>query len=196
MLMVDGIEKIGVNLHNVMEKARNLEEAVIFIDEFEEIASNRDMATRVDKSITNEFLKQVPLLKNQGNKVLLVCATNYIRQLDAALLRPGRFDCIIPVGGLDEEGRRTILEHYLSRLNTEEIDLNLIIRMTSRFTPADIEYLFQQVAQFAFEQEYASKRDYRVTTDAFVEILSKIRPSLTDEIVEEFQKDSINYSRI
>ena len=46
--------------------------------------------------------------------------------------------------------------------------------MTSRFTPADIEYLFQQVAQFAFEQEYASKQGYRITTDAFVEILSKI----------------------
>jgi len=196
MLMVDGVEKIGANLHNIMEKARNLEEAVIFIDEFEEIASSRDAATRVDKSITNEFLKQVPLLKNQRNKVLLVCATNYIRQLDAALLRPGRFDCIIPVGGLDEEGRRTILEHYLSRLNTDEIDLNLIVKMTSRFTPADIEYLFQQVAQFSFEQEYANKQDYRVSTDTFVQILPKIRPSLTDEIIEEFQKDSITYSRI
>lgn len=195
MLMVDGVEKIGANLHNIMEKARNLEEAVIFIDEFEEIAASRDIANRVDKSITNEFLKQVPLLKNQGNKVLLVCATNYIRQLDAALLRPGRFDCIIPVGGLDEDGRRTILKHYLSRLNTEEIDLNLIVEMTSRFTPADIEYLFQQIAQFAFEQEYTSKQDYRVTTDTFIQILPKIRPSLTDEIIEEFQKDSIAYSR-
>jgi transitional endoplasmic reticulum ATPase len=126
---------------------------------------------------------------------LLVCATNYIRQLDAALLRPGRFDCIIPVGGLDEEGRRTILEHYLSKLHTENIDLDLIVKMTSRFTPADIEYLFQQVAQFAFEQEYASKQDYQVTTDVFVKILSTIRPSLTDEIIEEFQKDSITYSR-
>jgi transitional endoplasmic reticulum ATPase len=196
MLMVDGVEKIGVNLHNIMEKARNLEEAVIFIDEFEEIASSRDIATRVDKSITNEFLKQVPMLKNQGNKVLLVCATNYIRQLDTALLRPGRFDCIIPVGGLDEDGRRTILEHYLSNLHTQDIDLNLIVKMTSRFTPADIEYLFQQAAQFAFEQEYESKQDYLITTDAFVEILAKIRPSLTDEIIEEFQKDSITYSRI
>jgi len=195
MLMVDGVEKIGLNLHNIMEKARNLEEAVIFIDEFEEIASSRDIATRVDKSITNEFLKQVPMLKNQENKVLLVCATNYIRQLDTALLRPGRFDCIIPVGGLDEDGRRTVLEHYLSKLNTEEIDLNLIVKMTSRFTPADIEYLFQQVAQFAFEQEYANKQDYRVTTDTFIQILPKIRPSLTDEIIEEFQKDSITYSR-
>ena len=195
MLMVDGADKIGVNLHNIMEKVRNLEEAVIFIDEFEEIAASRDIATRVDKSITNEFLKQVPLLKNQGNKVLLVCATNYIRQLDAALLRPGRFDCIIPVGGLDEDGRRTVLEHYLSKLNTEGIDLNLIVKMTSRFTPADIEYLFQQVAQFAFEQEYASRQDYRVTTDTFIQMLPKIRPSLTDEIIEEFQKDSITYSR-
>lgn len=195
MLMVDGVEKIGANLHYIMEKARNLEEAVIFIDEFEEIAASRDIATRVDKSITNEFLKQVPLLKNQGNKVLLVCATNYIRQLDAALLRPGRFDCIIPVGGLDEDGRRTILEHYLSRLNMEDIDLNLIVKMTSRFTPADIEYLFQQIAQFAFEQEYASKQDYRVTTDTFIQIMPNIRPSLTDEIIEEFQKDSITYAR-
>ena len=127
--------------------------------------------------------------------MLLVCATNYIRQLDTALLRPGRFDCIIPVGGLDEDGRRTILEHYLSKLNTEDIDLNLIVQMTSRFTPADIEYLFQQVAQFAFEQEYASRQDYRVTTDTFIQILPKLRPSLTDEIIEEFQKDSITYSR-
>ena len=179
-----------------MEKARSLDEAVIFIDEFEEIAASRDIATRVDKSITNEFLKQVPLLKNQGNKILLVCATNYIRQLDAALLRPGRFDCIIPVGGLDEDGRRTVLEYYLSRLNTEGIDLSLIVRMTLRFTPADIEYLFQQVAQFAFEQEYTSGKDYRVTTDTFVDILAKIRPSLSNEIIEEFQKDSITYSRI
>jgi SpoVK/Ycf46/Vps4 family AAA+-type ATPase len=195
MLMVDGADRIGVNLHNIMEKARKLEKAVIFIDEFEEIAASRDIGSRADKSITNEFLKQVPLLKNQGNKVLLVCATNYIRQLDAALLRPGRFDCIIPVGGLDEEGRRTILEHYLSKLHTENIDLNLIVKMTSRFTPADIEYLFQQVAQFAFEQEYASRQDFRVTTDTFVRILPKLRPSLTDEIIEEFKKDSITYSR-
>jgi SpoVK/Ycf46/Vps4 family AAA+-type ATPase len=195
MLMVDGVERIGINLHNIMEKARNLEEAVIFIDEFEEIAASRDIASRVDKSITNEFLKQVPLLKNQGNKVLLVCATNYIRQLDTALLRPGRFDCIIPVGALDEDGRRTILEHYMSKLHTQDIDLNLIVEMTCRFTPADIEYLFQQVAQFAFEQEYVNKQDYWVTTDTFLHIFPKIRPSLTDEIIDEFQKDSVTYSR-
>ncbi|MDD2317289.1 MAG: AAA family ATPase [Desulfobacterales bacterium] len=196
MLMVDGIEKVGANLRAIMEKVRNLDDTVIFIDEFEEIAGSRDEASRVDKSITNEFLKQVPLLKNQDNNVLLICATNYIRQLDAALLRPGRFDCIIPVGGLNEDERKAILKHYLSRLHTGEIDLERLIKMTTRFTPADMEYLFEQVAQFAFEQELSTKQDYRVTTETIFEIMPKIPPSLTDEIIEEFEKDSITYSRI
>jgi transitional endoplasmic reticulum ATPase len=195
MLMADGVEKLGANLHAIMEKARTLENAVVFIDEFDEIAGSRDEATMVDKSITNEFLKQVPLLKSQGNNILLVCATNYIRHLDAALLRPGRFDCVIPVGDLDKDGRKTILEYYLSRLNTKGIDLDRIVSMTSRFTPADIEYLFQQVAQFSFEEEYAGKHDYVVTTDTFLQMIARVRPSLTEGMIEDFQKDSIAYSR-
>jgi SpoVK/Ycf46/Vps4 family AAA+-type ATPase len=195
MLMADGVEKIGANLRSVMEKSRNLSDAVIFIDEFEELAGSRDTGSRVDKSITNEFLKQVPLLKSTPNHILLVCATNYIRQLDAALLRPGRFDCIIPVGELDERGRRTILEHYLSKLNTGELDIDRVVELTSRYTPADIEYLFHQVAQLAFEQEYETGQDYRVTIDTFQHIMLTIKPSLTDEMIQELHKDSVTYSR-
>jgi SpoVK/Ycf46/Vps4 family AAA+-type ATPase len=196
MLMVDGADRMGANLRRIMEKARQLEEAIIFIDEFEELAGPRDNADRLEKSITNEFLKQVPQFKNEANKVLLMCATNYIQQLDAALLRPGRFDCIIPVGGLNEEERKVILEYYLSRLNKGEIDLARIVKETSRFTPADIQYLFEQVAQFAFEQEIERKEDYKVTTETVSHIMSKVRPSLTDEIIKEFEKDSITYARV
>jgi transitional endoplasmic reticulum ATPase len=196
MLMEEGSEKVGANLRRVMEKARKLEEAVIFIDEFEELAGSRDHADRLDKSITNEFLKQVPLFKNEANKVLLVCATNYIRQLDPALLRPGRFDCIIPVGGLNDDERRTILEYYLSRLNTGEIDVGRIVKETSRFTPADIQYLFEQVAQFAFEREIAKNEDHKVTTETIFQIMPRVRPTLTDEILEEFERDSQTYARV
>jgi hypothetical protein len=65
----------------------------------------------------------------------------------------------------------------------------------SRSTLAGIEYLFQQVAQFAFEQEYASKHDYVVTTDTFLQMIPRIRPSLTEVMIEDFQKDGIAYSR-
>jgi SpoVK/Ycf46/Vps4 family AAA+-type ATPase len=196
MLMADGVEKVGANLRDVLQLSRNLNKVVIFIDEFEEIAGSRDEANRIDKSITNEFLKQIPLLKNGGNTILLVCATNYIRQLDAAMLRPGRFDCIIPVGGLDRAGRATILNHYLSKLNTGQIDLNQLVEMTDGFTPADIQYLFEQVAYFAFEQELGNKEDYRVTADTFIKMMSKVHPSLSHDVMEEFKKNSITYSRV
>lgn len=196
MLMEDGTEKLGANLRRAMEKARQLQNAVVFIDEFEELAARRDSADRLDKSITNEFLKQVPLFRNEADKILLICATNHIRLLDPALLRPGRFDCIIPVGGLNADERRTILDFYLSRLNTGRIDRDRLVRETERFTPADIQYLFEQVAQFAFEQEISKKSDFRVTTKSILQIMEKMRPSLTDEIIEEFEKDSQAFARV
>jgi SpoVK/Ycf46/Vps4 family AAA+-type ATPase len=194
-LMIDGEDRLGANLKSLMETARNLDDAVLFIDEFEEIAGSRDQASRIDKSITNEFLKQVPLLKRQDRKNLLVCATNFIRQLDSALLRPGRFDCVIPVGGLDHEGRRTIFEHYLSDTNRGEVDVGKIVEMISRFTPADIEYLFQRVTQFAFEREHDEGKDYPVTTETFLEMIPEVPPTLTDEIIREFEQDCVDYSR-
>ena len=196
MLIEDGAEKLGANLRRTMEKVRQLQEAVIFIDEFEELAPSRDNADRLGKSITNEFLKQVPLFKSESDRLLLVCATNYIGELDAALLRPGRFDCIIPVGGLSADERKTILEYYLSKINVGQIDLDMLVDRTSRFTPADIGYLFEQVAQFAFEREVAENMDYRVSTEDFLIIMAKMKPSLTDEIIERFEKDSLTYARV
>jgi len=107
-----------------------------------------------------------------------------------------RFDCIIPVGGLNDDERRTILEYYLSRLNTGEIDIDRIVKDTSRFTPADIQYLFEQVAQFAFEHEIAKKEDHKVTTETIFQIMPRVRPSMTDEILEEFERDSQTYARV
>jgi transitional endoplasmic reticulum ATPase len=194
-LMAEGQERLGAKLKQLMEKVRNLDETVVFIDEFEEIAGSRDHASRIDKSITNEFLKQVPLLKGQERKNLFVCATNYIHQLDAAMLRPGRFDCIIPVGQLDEQTRRTIFEHYLADTNRGDVDADRIVSLLAFFTPADIEYLFHKVTQVAFEREYAKGEDSRVTTETFLEIIPKVSPTLSGEIIEQFEQDCAHYTR-
>ncbi|MCP4366685.1 MAG: ATP-binding protein [Deltaproteobacteria bacterium] len=195
-LMVDGEERLGANLKTLMESVRGIDEAVVFIDEFEEIAGSRDQASRIDKSITNEFLKQIPLFKARDRSNLLVCATNYISQLDTALLRPGRFDCIIPVGNLDNHSRQTIFEHYLATTNHSNVDVDAIIPTIEHFTPADIEYLFQKVRQESFEREFAMGEDYKVTTEPFVEMISKVRPTLNDEIIREFEEDCAKYTRL
>ncbi len=194
-LMAEGEERMGANLKEVMEQVRRLDEVVIFIDEFEEIACSRDQASRIDKSITNEFLKQVPLLKREKRKALLVCATNYIRELDAALLRPGRFDCIIPVGTMDTEGRRRVFEYYLSRTNHGYVDVEAVVGMIPMYTPADIEFLFHKVTHTAFEREYDQGTEYQVATETFMETIPELRPTLTEEVINEFEEDCRNYTR-
>lgn len=194
-LMEDGENRIGANLKRFMETARELDEAVIFIDEFEEIAAGRDSASRLDKSITNEFLKQIPALRRSGNRILLVCATNYIHQLDSALLRHGRFDLIIPVGPLDEATRKVVFRHYLAAANASEVDVDLITAKIPFYTPADIEFLFQKVTQHAFEREYELGAEHRITTEAFLEAIEKIKPTLNSHIISDFEKDSELFSR-
>lgn len=88
--------------------------------------------------------------------------------------------------------RRRII---LSKLNTGQIDVNQLIEMTAGFTPADIQYFFDQVAYFAFEQELEQNADYRVTTDTFIQMTTKESPSLSSEVIEKFEKDSVNYFR-
>jgi transitional endoplasmic reticulum ATPase len=194
LLLDGGPQSYAMNLRNIMEKVSRVGEAVIFIDEFGELAASRDNASRADKSITNEFLKQIPLIREK-EKILLACATNYIRELDAALLRPGRFDLIIPIGLLDEVGRKKIFEEYINEINEGDIDIHHLARVTNMFTPADIEYVCQRVAQKAFEQELSGGKDYRVETDDFLETIKETKPTLNKRILENFKEDIEKYSR-
>lgn len=194
-LMAEGGDRMGQKMKQLFEITRDLDETVIFIDEFEEIAGNRDNASRTDKSITNEFLKQVPLFKREKRKNLLVCATNYIRELDKALIRPGRFDCIIPVGDLDHKSRSLIFNHYLARTNHGKVDVDKVVAGLSFFTPADIEYLFHKVSQYAFEKEYSQGRNYEITTATFADMMAECQPSLSEANIRELENDSVQFTR-
>ncbi|UCF57860.1 MAG: AAA family ATPase, partial [Deltaproteobacteria bacterium] len=96
---------------------------------------------------------------------------------------------------LDDQGRRTIFNHYLSNTNRGDVDVDKIVSMIALFTPADIEYLFQKVRQVAFEREYSKGKDYRVTTETFLEIIPEVPPTLTDAIIEGFNQDCAHYTR-
>lgn len=194
-LMAEGEDRMGSKLKQLFEMTRNLDEIVVFIDEFEEIAGSRDNASRTDKTITNEFLKQVPLFRREKKKNLLVCATNHIRQLDAALLRPGRFDCIIPVGDLDQKSRLLIFKHFFTNTNHGDVDVDKVVSELSFFTPADIEYLFHKVSHFTFEKEYSEGRDFRITTDTFLDLIQECQPSLSEEKIRELEEDSAQFTR-
>ncbi len=76
--------------------------------------------------------------------VLTMGATNLAEGLDAALLRPGRFDRKIAVEPPDGDGRREVIEYYLSKVKTEPMPLERMVSDTIGYTPVAIKYCINE----------------------------------------------------
>ncbi|HEX9123471.1 MAG TPA: AAA family ATPase [Actinomycetota bacterium] len=83
--------------------------------------------------------------------ILIIGATNRASTLDAALLRPGRFDRKIHVGLPTAEGREDIARYYLAKVRHEPIDVPKLSRMTSGYSPAQIQNLVNEALIFALQ---------------------------------------------
>ncbi len=97
-------------------------------------------------------------------RVLTIGATNRIGALDPALLRPGRFDKKIHVDAPDMEGRRDIIEYYLSKMaHDDSMDPLILASETQNYTPADIKYVLNESLRYAlFEgRTYMTYEDFR-----------------------------------
>ena len=96
--------------------------------------------------------------------MLTIGATNRIHALDAAMLRPGRFDKKIRVDAPDLEGRRDIFEYYLSKMaHDDTMDPLVLAAETPFYTPADIKYLLNEGLRYALFQgrTYITYDDFR-----------------------------------
>jgi transitional endoplasmic reticulum ATPase len=176
---------------NLME----LEAAVVFIDEVEEIAGSRSgIPSDPAHGVTNELLKLIPAFR-QHDERLLICATNSVRSLDSAFLRPGRFDYIIPVGPPDAEARAAIWKRYLGAI-AESVGVAKLVEASEMFTPADIEFAARKGAQSAFEREIEFRRGEPAHTDDYLAAIADTRPTLTDEMVAEFEEDIAERTRL
>ena len=187
-------QKEAFELKVIFDNLRKLDRLVVFFDEFEELAMRPDRTTKDERVLSNELLKQLPKIR-EGDKVLLICATNNIRMLNPALLRPGRFDLIFPVGSLDKKSRRSIFEHKTKHLMVDRIDFDIVAEKTAGLTPADIEAVVARVSQHAFEMEVGSGSEYRSTTDDFLMSIDSHRPTISEEDMKEFKEDARRYCR-
>ncbi|TET53120.1 MAG: AAA family ATPase [Actinobacteria bacterium] len=193
-LVTEGLHFEAQQLKQIFSQLNGLKNIVVFIDEFEELAINAEKATKAERMLSNEMLKQIPQFR-KNEQVLLVCATNHIHHLNSALLRPGRFDFILPIGPLDKEAASAVISIYLEKINHNTIDLELVAEKAKNFTPADIESVIAQVAQSAFEKELSSKHDYKVSTQDILKYLSIQKPTINKEDMELFQKQIKEYGR-
>ncbi len=190
----EGAERQAKLLAESFVRVAGLAAAVVFVDEVEDLASVRHEARKVNPSVTNEFLKQIPRLREAPHH-LLVCATNWVSRLDGAFLRPGRFDYVLPVGPPEPAAREAIWSRYVDEITDEPIGVGELVAASELFTPADIEFSARKAAQLAFEREHFGGTDGRATTADFLAAIRATKPSLTPEIVAQFEEDTQRFGR-
>jgi MoxR-like ATPase len=190
----EGAERQAKLLAESFARVASLAAAVVFVDEVEDLASIRHESRKVSPSVTNEFLKQIPQLREAPHH-LLVCATNWVSRLDGAFLRPGRFDYVLPVGPPEPAAREAIWSRYVDEITDEPIDVDELVAASELFTPADIEFSARKAAQIAFEREHFEGAAIRATTDDFLAAIRATKPSLTPEIVADFEDDTKRFAR-
>ncbi|WP_406239655.1 ATP-binding protein [Nocardia sp. NBC_01009] len=186
---------LAASLRETFDDIAELDELLLFIDEVEEIAVARSgAATSAAHGVTNELLKLIPAFREKDSR-LLVCATNSVRSLDSALLRPGRFDYVIPIGPPDVPARNAIWRRYLGPAS-DRIDLDRLVSASALFTPADIEFAARKSAQTAFEREMLSGSGETASTADYLAAIADTRPTLTPDILTAFEQDNENYTRL
>jgi SpoVK/Ycf46/Vps4 family AAA+-type ATPase len=180
-------------LRRAFEELLTLDHVVVFIDEVDDIASSR--AARPDtQAVVNELLKAVMRVRESAGR-LLVCATNLIDALDPAVVRPGRFDLVIPVGPPDDDARLALLEQMLAAIPASEVEPARLVEVTSGLTPADIGSAIQRAAATAFAGARGGDGDRRLRTDDVLDALSTVTPTISPEARRVFDDEAARYAR-
>ncbi len=188
---------LAAALRASFEQVTELKHAVVFIDEVEEIASKRS-GEAIAPSATNELLKLIPSFRERDGR-LFVCATNFVRSLDPAFLRHGRFDYVLPIGLPDEEARRAIWLRYIPESVAGVIDVDLLAAASDRFSPADIEYSARRASQRAFERSLNDAEPPPAVsvldTEGYLDAIRETRPTVSPERLADFLEDIQNLGR-
>jgi transitional endoplasmic reticulum ATPase len=135
------------NLRKAFAEAEANQPAIIFIDEVDSIAPNREKSQgEVEKRVVAQLLTLMDGVKGRG-QVVVIAATNRPNTIDPALRRFGRFDREIDIGVPDEVGRMEILRIHTKNMKLgEDVDLAAVAKDTHGFVGSDIGALCTEAA--------------------------------------------------
>ena len=164
--------KFGQNVQKLYRDARRKAPYIIFIDEADELFSERGSGHPADTEGTNQFLTEVGGIKRTDG-VLTITATNRDIVIDEAAKRYGRLGILFEIDKPSFEGRREIARIHLSRLGRQDLldnlDYDEFARNTDGATGADIAGIISKTYWERFRAiEAKGKEPYKLTTGNFL----------------------------
>ena len=182
------------------------EGAILFVDECESIFSRRNQDTKDYKAaVTTELLQRINGFGVDGSKRIMIAATNRPDVIDPAYLRYKRFSHLIHVTPPDDEAKRAIIESKLSGIALDgitaaevldmskgvtykETALGMVAAQTAYYSAADLCVIIEEACRLALEklQESGSTTPIPLTRDMFERAFKKIPPSISQELLDEY----------
>ncbi len=207
LLSVRGPEIIGQyygqseeRLRDIFKEASENAPSIIFLDEIDSIAPNRDSVSgEVERRVVAQLLTLMDGLGDRGN-VIVLAATNREDSIDPALRRPGRFDREIEIGIPGLKARSDILSVHLRDMPlTEDVSVEALAGMTQGFVGADLAALCREAAMKCVRTHMKNLdldkpipidilEGMKVSLLDFKEALADVEPSGMREVLVEIPK--------
>ena len=164
----------AARIRDLFKKAAENTPCIVFIDEIDAVGRERGAGIGGGNDEREQTLNQL-LTEMDGFKenkgVIVVGATNRVDILDAALLRPGRFDRQITVGLPDRLGRLGILKvHARNKPLNEDVSLVQLANRTPGFSGADLANLLNESAILAtrYKKKTITKNEVNEAADRII----------------------------
>ena len=197
-------------VREIFRKARQAAPCIIFFDEVDAIAPKRggDFGdSHVTERLISQLLTELDGLEILTN-VVVIAATNRPDIVDAALLRPGRFDRLLYVPPPDRDSRIQIIKIHIKKKPLDDaVNIERLADQTEGYTGADIASLSSAAVMLALREHVAKykdpkeaeehKEELKIHMTHFEDAMKKIRPLSTQElnmykiISEQFGKPDI-----
>ena len=181
-------------VRDLFEQAKTNAPCIVFIDEIDAVGRQRGAGLGGGNDEREQTLNQLLTEMDgfEGNTgIIIIAATNRPDVLDAALLRPGRFDRQVVVDRPDYAGRLEILNvHSRGKTFSKDVDLEKIARRTPGFTGADLSNLLNESAILAARRNLTEIAMDEVN-DAIDRVLAG--PEKKDRVMSEKRKTLVAY---
>lgn len=170
-LMSKWVGESEKGIREIFHKAKQAAPCIIFFDEIDSLVPSRSAGaadSHVSERLLGQFLAEFDGI-DELRGVLVLGATNRLDILDAAILRPGRFDDIVEITMPEPKDREAIFNvHCRHKPLADDINVSDFVKDTEGFTGADIAAVVRKAAMTAVRRAVKTLEDPGSKEDAIL----------------------------